>query len=72
MAAEPWFSVRENDIFPEEFLQFLGFPRASAGHAPSTSRRDFQRRISGAPFSDKSEPVRFQKCLPTGGAAVDE
>jgi isocitrate dehydrogenase kinase/phosphatase len=26
MAAEPWFSVRENDIFPEEFLQFLRFP----------------------------------------------
>ncbi|HEY4757724.1 MAG TPA: isocitrate dehydrogenase kinase/phosphatase-domain containing protein, partial [Chthoniobacterales bacterium] len=26
MAAEPWFSVRENDIFPEEFLQFLSFP----------------------------------------------
>jgi isocitrate dehydrogenase kinase/phosphatase len=26
MAAEPWFSVRENDIFPEEFLQFLSLP----------------------------------------------
>jgi isocitrate dehydrogenase kinase/phosphatase len=26
MAAEPWFSVRESDIFPEEFLQFLRFP----------------------------------------------
>lgn len=26
MAAEPWFSVRENDIFPDEFLQFLAFP----------------------------------------------
>ena len=25
MAAEPWFSVHENDIFPEEFLRFLGF-----------------------------------------------
>jgi len=24
MAAEPWFSVRENDIFPEEFPRFLG------------------------------------------------
>ncbi|MEY2526715.1 MAG: isocitrate dehydrogenase kinase/phosphatase, partial [Verrucomicrobiota bacterium] len=23
IAAEPWFSVRENDIFPEEFPQFL-------------------------------------------------
>ncbi len=26
MAAEPWFSVRPNDIFPEEFLRFLAFP----------------------------------------------
>jgi isocitrate dehydrogenase kinase/phosphatase len=26
MAAEPWFSVRENDIFPEEFPQFLSLP----------------------------------------------
>jgi isocitrate dehydrogenase kinase/phosphatase len=24
-AAEPWFSVRPNDIFPEEFLRFLAF-----------------------------------------------
>ena len=26
MAAEPWFSVRDNDIFPEEFPRFLGLP----------------------------------------------
>jgi isocitrate dehydrogenase kinase/phosphatase len=26
MAAEPWFSVRENDVFPEEFLNFLFAP----------------------------------------------
>ena len=26
MAAEPWFSVRPNDIFPEEFPRFLAFP----------------------------------------------
>jgi isocitrate dehydrogenase kinase/phosphatase len=24
MAAEPWFSVHENDVFPEEFPRFLG------------------------------------------------
>ena len=29
MAAEPWFSVRENDIFPEEFPQFLRLPDAA-------------------------------------------
>ncbi len=26
IAAEPWYSVHENDIFPEEFLRFLSFP----------------------------------------------
>ena len=25
MAAEPWFYVGEDDVFPEEFIQFLGF-----------------------------------------------
>jgi isocitrate dehydrogenase kinase/phosphatase len=29
MSAEPWFSVRENDIFPEEFPRFLAFPNAA-------------------------------------------
>ena len=29
IAAEPWFSVRGNDIFPEEFPQFLAFPDAA-------------------------------------------
>jgi isocitrate dehydrogenase kinase/phosphatase len=29
MSAEPWFSVRPNDIFPEEFLRFLAFPKAA-------------------------------------------
>ncbi len=24
MAGEPWFFVGENDVFPEEFLPFLG------------------------------------------------
>ena len=26
MSAEPWFSVRENDVFPEDFPNFLSFP----------------------------------------------
>lgn len=26
MSAEPWYSVRENDVFPEEFPNFLRFP----------------------------------------------
>jgi isocitrate dehydrogenase kinase/phosphatase len=27
ISAEPWFSVRVNDVFPEEFSRFLSFPR---------------------------------------------
>ena len=27
LAAEPWFTVRDNDMFPEEFLNFLAFPK---------------------------------------------
>jgi isocitrate dehydrogenase kinase/phosphatase len=29
LAAEPWFAVRDNDIFPEEFLNFLAFPKSA-------------------------------------------
>lgn len=29
VAAEPWFSVRENDIFPEEFPKFFGIPEVA-------------------------------------------
>ena len=29
ISAEPWFSVRENDIFPEEFPRFLAFPESA-------------------------------------------
>src|SRR6185437_4626658 len=29
ISAEPWFSVRENDIFPEEFPRFLAMPEAA-------------------------------------------
>ena len=29
IAAEPWFPVRDNDIFPEEFPAFLAFPEAA-------------------------------------------
>jgi isocitrate dehydrogenase kinase/phosphatase len=28
LEADPWFHVRENDIFPEEFMTFLGVPAA--------------------------------------------
>jgi isocitrate dehydrogenase kinase/phosphatase len=49
IAAEPWFSVRENDIFPEEFLQFLAFPKPAVAalleHHREIFRADFWRDI---------------------------
>ena len=49
IAAEPWFSVRENDIFPEEFLQFLAFPKPALAalleHHGEIFRADFWRAI---------------------------
>jgi len=49
MSAEPWFSVRENDIFPEEFPNFLGLPAAArAGLFEQHSdlfRADFWRGV---------------------------
>jgi len=49
IAAEPWFSVRENDIFPEEFLQFLSFPKPALAalleHHGEIFRADFWRAI---------------------------
>jgi isocitrate dehydrogenase kinase/phosphatase len=51
IAAEPWFSVRENDIFPEEFLQFLAFPEPALAalleHHREIFRADFWRAIQG-------------------------
>jgi isocitrate dehydrogenase kinase/phosphatase len=51
IAAEPWFSVRENDIFPEEFLQFLSFPKPALAavleHHREIFRADFWRDIQG-------------------------
>jgi isocitrate dehydrogenase kinase/phosphatase len=49
IAAEPWFSVRENDIFPEEFLQFLAFPKPALAalleHHTEIFGADFWRDI---------------------------
>ena len=51
IAAEPWFSVRENDIFPEEFLQFLSFPKPAMAallqHHGEIFEADFWRTIQG-------------------------
>ncbi len=28
LSAEPWFHIAENDVFPEEFLRFMGLPNS--------------------------------------------
>jgi isocitrate dehydrogenase kinase/phosphatase len=53
IAAEPWFSVRENDVFPEEFPRFLSLPEPAeaallADHADLFQAkfwRDVQQRL---------------------------
>jgi isocitrate dehydrogenase kinase/phosphatase len=49
MAAEPWYSVRENDVFPEEFPSFLSLPgqaRSALMNAHADLfRADFWRTI---------------------------
>lgn len=51
MAAEPWFSVRENDIFPEEFPSFLGLPEPARAalfeQHGDLFRADFWRDVQG-------------------------
>jgi isocitrate dehydrogenase kinase/phosphatase len=51
MAAEPWFSVRENDIFPEEFPNFLALPEPARArlfeHHGDLFRADFWRGVQG-------------------------
>ncbi len=54
MAAEPWFSVRESDIFPEEFERFLRFPEPLHGHFLARHRDLF----SAAYWQDVQTRVR--------------
>jgi isocitrate dehydrogenase kinase/phosphatase len=70
MAAEPWFSVREHDIFPEEFLQFLSFPKpalaALLGHHREIFTPDFWRAIQrqiGAGEIPEVFPYRAERRL---------
>ena len=45
MAAEPWFSVRENDIFPEEFPSFLSLPEPARTRLFEGPRRPLSGRF---------------------------
>lgn len=49
IAAEPWFSVRENDVFPEEFPNFLALPKHARArlfeHHADLFRAEFWRGV---------------------------
>jgi isocitrate dehydrogenase kinase/phosphatase len=49
LSDEPWFSVRENDVFPEEFRRFLGLPaplaRCFVEHHADLFDADFWRGL---------------------------
>ena len=49
ISAEPWFSVRENDIFPEEFPKFLAMPDPAwqelLKHHQDLFRAEFWRNV---------------------------
>ncbi len=52
MAAEPWYTVRDNDIFPEEFPHFLGLPDELLGALtrahPGLFQADYWRGVQAA------------------------
>jgi isocitrate dehydrogenase kinase/phosphatase len=60
ISAEPWFSVRENDIFPEEFQTFLAFPEP-ARVALSNGMATCFTRTSGSECSRNFSPVSCRR-----------
>ena len=69
MSGEPWFFVGENDVFPEEFLPFLGLqgePREAflARHSDLLGHGLLDRDAGGAPRG----PGPGHLPLPTGEA----
>lgn len=69
MAAEPWYSVRPNDIFPEEFPSFLSLPAAGreallAEHADLFQAefwRGVQKRLRGGEVPEVFPYARERK-----------
>lgn len=61
MAAEPWFSVAENDVFPEEMRRFLGFESSLeevfVRHHRDLFEAEFWRRLQER--NREGEPIDF-------------
>jgi isocitrate dehydrogenase kinase/phosphatase len=76
ISAEPWFSVRDNDIFPEEFPQFLGFPQTARDELMKQHGdlfhpqfwRDTQKRLRAGKLPDIF-PYRSERRLVAEGKA---
>jgi isocitrate dehydrogenase kinase/phosphatase len=64
MSAEPWFSVRPNDIFPEEFPHFLYFP----GPAREALFRAARRFISSGILAWRAGKITGRR--PAGNSAL--
>jgi len=83
MAAEPWFYVGENDVFPEEFLPFLGLPAGLKeafleAHAellgPGFWRRMQERHRAGeiVDIFPYGQAQRLPRRCPPAGAGAEE
>jgi len=71
MASEPWYSINDNDVFPEEFLLFISsraerrqlFMKHHKDLLDANYWRAVQERIRGGAFGDVfpySQGIRFQ------------
>ena len=69
MSAEPWFSVREGDIFPEEFPNFLSFPEPARESRFSSDTVICFIRNSGEACRKSCAPVICRKFRPTRRSA---
>ena len=59
MAAEPWFAVGPNDVFPEEFRRFVGI-----GGAPARFEDAHHRLFDPAWWCSMQERVRLGELIP--------
>ena len=64
MRAEAWFHVNDNDVFPETFMQFLGFDAQLKEVVPEGARRSHDRRLVAR---HSAAPARRRRA---GSAAV--
>ncbi len=72
LAAEPWYPVRDGDVFPEEFERFLRFPEPLHGafraeHAALFTPGYWQEVQARVARGDLTEPPPYRRTGPTSG-----